>query len=264
MVTQPSHSLESCLPEGQVVDRNWLKVKGFDRPRIDFYLRSGALQAVARGAYRRPGPPLKWEHVVYSLQALGYAVHVGGRSALELMGLAHYLPMGEGRRIALYGVSRWPAWVEDLVAKYRLERHNPKLFAVPPAEAVTSRPFGHWDWPIRYATPELAFLELLAEVETVTDFQVADELFAAAATLRPERVRSLLLACTHIKAKRLFLWFSVRHQHPWFSVLDTGGVELGRSKRMIIRGGILDRKFLITVPRDMAGDMADGAGPDFF
>jgi hypothetical protein len=263
MDVQRRKSLESSLPEGQVVDRAWLKQRGFGRPRVDFYLRSGALQAVAHGAYRRPGPPLKWEHVLYSLQELGYPVHVGGRSALEAQGLAHYLPLG-GRTIALFGAGRWPGWVEQLAAEYRFERHNPKLFAQMPDGALTSRPFGHWDWPIRYACLELAFLELFAEIRTPTDYEVADKLFESAATLRPERVRSLLLACTHIKAKRLFLWFSARHQHPWSTVLDTEGVGLGRGKRMIIKGGVLDRCYQITVPRKMVGDVADGAGPGFF
>ena len=58
--------------------RAWLAVRGFKRPLVDYYLRSGALVPVARGAYRRPGPPLKWEHVVYSLQELGYASMWGG------------------------------------------------------------------------------------------------------------------------------------------------------------------------------------------
>ncbi|MFB6357802.1 MAG: AbiEi antitoxin N-terminal domain-containing protein [Thiohalorhabdaceae bacterium] len=83
-------SLANTLPEGQLVNRSWLKDRGFDRPRVDYYLRTGALEAVARGIYRKPGPPLKWEHVVYSLQQLGHDVHVGGRSALELQGMAHY------------------------------------------------------------------------------------------------------------------------------------------------------------------------------
>ena len=261
---QACKSLQSCLPEGQVVDRIWLKKRGFDRPRVDYYLRSGAIQAVARGAYRRPGPPLKWEHVVYSLQELGCPLHVGGRSALELVGLAHYLPLGGVRSIALYGISYLPTWVDQMAVTYRFTRHNPKLFKTLPEGALRSRPFGHWDWPIYYATVELAFLELFSEIQTPTDFEVADKLFEAATTLRPGHIRSLLLACTHIKAKRLFLWFSARHQHPWQAVLDTGGVNLGRGKRMIFKGGLLDRHFQITVPREMAGGMMDGSNPDFF
>ncbi|BAC92278.1 type IV toxin-antitoxin system AbiEi family antitoxin domain-containing protein [Gloeobacter violaceus] len=252
-------SLESCLPEGQVVDRAWLEARGFDRPRVDSYLRSEALQRVAQGAYRRPGPPLKWEHIVYSLQGLGYAVHVGGRSALELQGLAHYLPMRGVQRIALYG-DKVPTWLEKLDAPYRFEHHRPKLFAKIPEHAVTTRSFGHWDWPVRYSTPELALLELLAEVSDEADFQVADKFFESAATLRPDLIRALLLACTNVKAKRLFLWFAARHSHAWQQALDTQGVDLGSGKRMIVKGGAFDKCFEITVPREMA----DGAEQPFF
>ncbi len=262
MDLQPHNSLEFCLPDGQVVDRAWLKQQGFDRPRVDFFVRSGALKVVTRGAYRRPGPPLKWEHLVYSLQEMGYPVHVGGRSALEVQGMAHYLPLGGMRNISLYGMGRWPGWLKQMAEEYRLERHNPRLFAELPGVALTSRPFGHWDWPIRFATLELAFLESFAEIQTTTDFEVADKLFEAAATLRPELLRTILLACTHIKAKRLFLWFGARHRHPWHLVLQSTGVDLGSGKRMIIKGGVLNRDFQITVPRKM--EMTDDSGTDFF
>ncbi len=165
---------------------------------------------MTRGAYRRLGPPLKWEHLVYLFQELGNPVHVGGRSALEVQGMAHYLPLGGMPTISLYGVGRWPGWLAQIAKEYRLKRHNPRLFAELPGVALASRPFGHWDWPIRFATPELAFLELFAEIQITTDFEVADKLFEAAATLRPELIRTVLLACTHIKAKRLFLWFGAR------------------------------------------------------
>jgi hypothetical protein len=107
-------SLESQLPDGLLVDRAWLSARGFERPLVDYYLRSGALLPVARGAYRRPGPPLKWEHVVYSLQELGYEVHVGGRSALELQGFAHYLSMQGVKQIHLHGTDKLPGWVSKL------------------------------------------------------------------------------------------------------------------------------------------------------
>jgi hypothetical protein len=266
----PAKSLESSLPDGQIVDRTWLKKQGFSRPRVDSYLRSGALQAVARGAYRKPGPPLKWEHVVYSLQELGCPVHLGGRSALELAGMAHYLRLGDVQTISLYGTSHLPLWVDQVATDYRLEGHNPKLFSVLPQAVLVTRPFGHWDWLLRYASLELAFLELFAEIATATDFEVADKLFEAATTLRPELVRTLLLHCTNVKAKRLFLWFGERHQHPWQSVLNTSGIDLGSGKRMLIRGGVLDKRFHISVPRKMAdefeenGTEANGTDANFF
>jgi len=45
-------------------------------------------------------------------------------------------------------------------------------------------------------------------------------------------------------------------------VLNIEDVHLGRSKRMIVRSGVLGREFQITVPKDMAKN-ADGAGADF-
>lgn len=39
MATKPEPSLEQTLPEGQLVNRAWLKARGFNRPRVDYALR---------------------------------------------------------------------------------------------------------------------------------------------------------------------------------------------------------------------------------
>lgn len=247
-------SLAGTLPEGQLVDRTWLKARGFDRPRVDYFMRTGALEAVARGIYRRPGPPLKWQHVVYSLQELGHDVHVGGRSALELQGLAHYVAMQTRARIDLYSPAKLPSWLAKLEFPYQFVEHRLKLVEQVPEVGLTTVPFGHWDWPIRYATWELAFLELFAEVDSPGDFDYADKLCEGASVMRPWLIQKLLEACSNVKAKRLFLWFARRHNHPWFAKLDTRAVDLGRGKRMIVQGGALDSQYLITVPREMADD----------
>jgi len=252
MAPKSEKSLEQSLPEGQLVNRAWLLARGFNRPRVDYALRAGKLESVAHGVYRRPGPSLKWEHVVFSLNEMGCPVHVGGRSALELQGLAHYLPAGN-IRIHLYGTAKVPTWVARFQAPFRFEIHAQRLFDPRPEAAVHSKPFGSWDWPIPYSTPELAMLELLSGVRDVADFSAADKFFEAAVNLRPDLLKGLLRVCTQVKAKRLFLWFSDRHGHDWRQVLKTDGVDLGRGKRMLIRGGAYDATYQITVPREMAG-----------
>lgn len=77
MNTKAERSLEQTLPDGQLVNRAWLLAHGYNRPRVDYFLRANKLEAVNWGIYRRPGPPLKWEHIVYSLNEMGCAVHVG-------------------------------------------------------------------------------------------------------------------------------------------------------------------------------------------
>jgi len=260
-VTHPTtrDNLEHQLPDGLVVDRAWLADRGFERPLVDYYLRSGALVPVARGAYRRPGPPLKWEHLVYSLQELGYTAHVGGRSALELQGFAHYLSMQGVKLIHLYGVKKLPGWVSKLDAPYQLTLHKVRLFDEAVPESITTKSFGHWDWPLCYATPELALLEMASEVKQASNFELLDKLFESATTLRPQLLMKLLKSCHNVKAKRLFLWFAERHGFAWFERLDVNAVNLGSGKRVIQKGGAFDNKYQITIPREMV----DGSEQSF-
>ncbi len=62
--------------------------------------------------------------------------------------------------------------------------HRFKLFTDIPDKAITNFPFGHWDWPIPYASVELAILELLNEVKDEAGFLMADKYFETATTLR--------------------------------------------------------------------------------
>lgn len=257
--TVTKQPLASLLPEGQVVDRAWLADKGVKRPLVDYYLRSGALEPVARGAYRRPGPPLKWEHLVYSLRELGFPIHVGGRSALEQQGFGHYLAMQPKQIVQLYGVDKLPGWVAKVEAPCQFNLQRRALFEQVPMAALTTRPFGHWDWPVWLSTPELALLEVAAGVTNAAEFEVLDKLFEAATSLRPKLVMRLLETCRHIKAKRVFLWFADRHRFVWRERLDLECVDLGSGKRVVLKGGALDKLYLITVPRKMA----DGAGNAF-
>lgn len=251
MPSENIKNLEQCLPDGQLVNRAWLKERGFNRPRVDYALRAGKLVAPSHGIYRRPGPPLKWEHVVFSLNEMGYPVHVGGRSALELQGLSHYLPLGDTLRIGLYSTKKVPAWILNFTESFMFEIHNKKLFETFPEAGLVTRPFGSWDWPVPYSTPELALLELLADVKDAADFSIADKFFESAVNLRPGLLYELLTSCKQIKAKRLFLWFSDRHNHAWSNELETKGISLGRGKRMLIKHGAFDVIYQITVPIQM-------------
>ena len=94
--------------------------------------------------------------------------------------------------------------------------------------------------------------ELLSEVREAVDFRVADKIFESATTFRPELLQELLRACSQVKAKRLFLWFSDRHGHEWRKALKIDGINLGKGKRMLVKGGAFDPTYQITIPREMA------------
>jgi len=54
------------------------------------------------------------------------------------------------------------------------------LFSIDIPNALETKPFGHWDWLINYATPELALLEMCYGVKQEANFEVLDKLFEAA------------------------------------------------------------------------------------
>ena len=276
--------LPRLLPEGLVADAAWLTRMGYPSSLRGRYVASGWLQPVARGVFRRPlhrpgldlTVPLRWQHVVVSLQmVLERPIAVGGRTALELAGLAHYASGGGPREVHLYGDALAPGWLAKLPIETEFVFHNGrKLFrAEPISSALDSlkailagtdetdrtaihgslewRQFGDGDWPIVLSTPERAVLELLDELPDRETFHQADMLMEGVVSLGPERMGRLLRECRSVKVKRLLLWFAERHGHAWFERLDLDGVDLGSGKRMLVRGGRLDPKYRITVPGDL-------------
>lgn len=264
--------LHRNLPVGLVVDAAWLERHGYSRSLRSQYVKSGWLDQPGRGAYQRPPAflfenkrqSLLWQNVLVSLQTLlDKPVVLGGRTALELQGLAHFVSSRGPREVHVYSNEDLPGWVARLPADSRFVFHKAtKLFrsAIPAHSAhppktsrdtrntVLVQPWGPWNWPLVMSTPERAVLELLDEVPHHETFEQADKLIEGLHNLSPRRLRFLLLDCRSIKVKRLFLWFAERHNHPWLKRLDRAGIDLGSGKRMLVRGGKLDARFNITVP----------------
>jgi hypothetical protein len=77
--------------------------------------------------------PLRWDVVVLSLQQVMHkALHVGGRTAVELSGYAHYLKAGETSTVYLYGQGA-PSWLTALPSSARFELRPDRQFANPGA-----------------------------------------------------------------------------------------------------------------------------------
>ena len=119
---------------------------------------------------------------------------------------------------------------------------------------LRTRTWGQWQWPLIASTPERAVLELLDEIPDSESFHQVDVLVEGLRTLSPRRLQRLLEECRSVKVKRLLLWFAERHQLPWLSELNLEYIDLGAGKRSLVQNGKLDRKYQITVPKDMYGD----------
>ena len=264
------------VPPGFMVDTPWLKAQGIDPKSIHDYVARGWLERVVRGVYRRPLPEgvegageVSWEVVLLSLQRLmNYAVHLGGESALDLAGYAHYLSLGGTPRVQYHGDV--PSWLKRLPLRTKIVVRRRTLFGEDGigivdagSGAAGSGPMlDVWRWPIKASSPERAILEALDELPRDASFENLDKVFEGLTTLRPGRLMALLTSCRSVKVRRLFFVFAERHGHGWCKYLDTSKIDFGSGPRALVAGGRLHPVYRIYVPPDLVAGRRAGAGDD--
>lgn len=254
--------LQRTLPEGLLVDADWMERHGYSTSLRSQYVSAGWLVQPARGTFKRPLGELTWQRAVISLQTLlQRKLTVGGRTALDLHGFSHYLSASGPSTIHLYGTEAPPGWLGKLPLKEAFRFHRAQVLFKTLADAegfqtgtLRNLPTGT-DWPLTVSTPERALLELLDELPQRESFHQVDMLVEGLRTLSPRRLQTLLTDCRSIKVKRLFFWFADRHQHAWLSQIDRTTITLGTGKRMLVKGGRLDTKYLITIPEDLGASV---------
>ena len=269
--------LERSLPRGFVVDARWLEELGYSSSLRSQYVSGGWLEQPAPRVYRLPSSaPLTWQHVLLSLQAVLHVdLVVGGRTALELQGFAHYLSQTQ-KEVHLYGLKPPPTWLRNLELGVSFHYHNSLRLFPERSAALTSVNWnletrqvtsvadsdpnvtvinlgGPDEWPLAVSTPERAVLELMDELPKHESFHQVDMLMEGLSNLRPRWLQQLLSECRSVKVKRLFFFFADRHRHRWLKQLDKSKVDLGEGKRLLVRGGKLDRTYQITVPEALHG-----------
>jgi hypothetical protein len=244
-------------PKGTVATHPWLLQLGVSRQLARRYVASGWMERLGRGAFVRSGEAVDWPGALHALQSqLNLSVHAAGLTALSLKGMAHYLQLGAQEEVFLLGErrERLPAWFLNQSWDVRLRYHCPNLFAKAVAASFTRLERG--EFAVRISAPERAILEVLHLATTNEAIEHAVLLMGGLSTLRPRVVQDLLEACRSIKVKRLFLWGAEHTGHAWSKRLSTGNVNLGVGKRVLYRGGRLDRTHQITVPPlDASGDV---------
>ncbi len=271
---RPLNRLDRDLPDGILVDTGWLKRRGFSPQLLSHYVRVGWLNQPTRGVYRRPrGWPLTWMHVLASLRTyLQYPLALGGRTALELSGYGHFV--GKKKRLLhVYAPKPPPGWLlklkldarfayrndQRLFRTYGIATEFKKLVQATPDDPDSLSELSLYDFHvmdnlyIAMSTPERALLEMLDELPKHETFHQIDMLVQGLTSLSPHRLDLLLADCRSVKAKRLFFFFADRHGHAWLKQLKKEKYDLGKGKRMLVKGGKLDPTYEITVPEDLNG-----------
>ncbi|MBI4209598.1 MAG: type IV toxin-antitoxin system AbiEi family antitoxin [Deltaproteobacteria bacterium] len=231
-----------------VVTQPWLSKNGIYRQLADVYYRSGWLEKIGRGAFARVSDDVSWTGGLCAIQQqMGLPIHVGGKTALQRQGLAHFLPLKEGD-VTLFGAPcvKLPRWF--IMYNWGTDIHYVALRLFDPniRRGFTTEDLG--TYTITISSPERAIMEVLHFVPEDESFETARLLMEGLTTLRPKLVQTLLEKCRSVKVARLFMFLAEECKHEWVNQLDLNQVNFGKGKRVIVKGGRLDPIYNITVP----------------
>lgn len=243
-------------PQGVVFTSAWMLKKGYSFDLQKQYRRSNWFTSIGKGAMVRTGDKLTMQGALFSLQhQLLMNIHIGGKSALELYGKAHYLNMGK-QKIVLFGPCKemLPAWFVNYEGWKDSFTHIHTDFL--PVKIGMSA-YNYDSYEIRVSAPARAMLECL--FLTPKDQSIAEcaELMEGLTALHPQQVQHLLEECKSVKVKRLFLYLAERANHGWVKHLNIAKIDLGSGKRSIVSHGIYDKKYQITIPKELVSYESD-------
>jgi len=224
------------FPRNVVLTTALLKEHGFSTELLRAYKDSGWLESLGYGAVQFANQKVSYEGALYALQQyLHIHIHIGAKSALNLLGRAHYLELNQ-KTVSLFTCQnqKLPKWFCENEWDVKPLIYRTNLFK----NQIGTMPFGvSDDFEITISSPERAMLECFYLAPDTINLKECFELMEGLYDLRPDFVQKLLENCNSIKAKRLFLVFADKLNHPWFTRLNLSKIDIGRGKRSIQPGG---------------------------
>ena len=235
---------------GTVLLASWLDANGFSRDLQHRYLKSGWLESIGVGAFKRPNETVVWQGALYSLQKqANLPVYIGGPTALSMLGFSHYIRTG-AETVYLFSLlnTRLPAWFKQY--SWNEAVSHVKTSFLP--EGIGMDEYLETQFPLMMASAERAIFECLYLTPDSLDIMEVYQIMSGLVNLRPGLLQKLLEGCSSIKVKRLFLYMAKKANHQWFQFLDLSSVNLGQGARNIIRNGSYDSEFRITISKELA------------
>ena len=116
MSLENQYKINSLLREwqkGTVYLTSWLTHNGYSNQLLHRYKKSNWIEAVGSGAVKQFGDSITVEGALYALQQQsGSTIHLGGKTALALLGKSHYLEFAPKKKV-LFGATneKLPSWM---------------------------------------------------------------------------------------------------------------------------------------------------------
>ncbi|MBL0711086.1 MAG: type IV toxin-antitoxin system AbiEi family antitoxin domain-containing protein, partial [Colwellia sp.] len=189
----------------------YLNQHDISRSHVQNYVKSGWLEVVASGVYKKPNEIISWSSALSALQyQQTSSLYLSGLSSLAHQGLSHYLTIGnETVQLNSMKAIRSPKWLfsQHWQIEYKCSKVLDKVGQNDLIELTVNNQM------IKASIIELAALEVLEKVTDESSFVFASELFQGLTSLRPRKLQSLLERSPSVKVKRLLLFLAHYYQH---------------------------------------------------
>lgn len=236
-------------PKGTVALDPWIRKMGVYKQLKQKYIKSNWLHSIGHGAVVRTGDQVDWKGALYAIQdQLRLPIHIGGKTALEMQGGAHFLKLYE-TNVYLYSSHNQqpPSWFLNYHWGVQIHFSNSRFLKT--EQGIDK--IVYKDFELNISTMERAIFEMLYQVPENQSVEESFHIIEGMINLRPNLIQVLLESCTSVKVTRLFLCLSEKLNHSWFSRLDLSKCNLGHGNRSIVKNGVLDKKYKITLPRSL-------------
>jgi hypothetical protein len=244
------NKLMQMLPKGLVLLSPWLVSEGYSYELQQRYRTSGWLKSIGKGAMLRTGDSLVLSGAITTLQTqAGLNIHVGGRSALDQLGIAHYLQVNS-QETTLFadGKTSLPSWFTNNQWNTEIKLFRISLFK---DDNIGLMDYQDGEQTLKISNAVRAMMECLSLSPNHFPLSEAYELMEGLSTLRPVQVQTLLEQCKSVKVKRLFLYFAEKTGHAWFKYIDINQVDLGSGVRSLAGNGTFVAKYQLVLPEEL-------------
>ncbi len=240
------------LPQHTVATTKWLGKYGVGSDLLHRYKQSHWFTTIGYGAVARTGDKPTWAGAVYALQEqLKIPVHIGGKSAIGYQGHAHYLPLGK-EIVVLYCPYKTdiPKWFKSYDWQVNLKIKAISLFPACITDGIKKIEIERFQLSVSFL--ERAIIEIISDIPGNQSIDETFKIMESLNTLNPNTLQTLLEKCNSKKVKRIFLLLAEKANHQWFRRLKVEKIDIGSGNRVLYKGGTLNKKYKVTVPRNWA------------
>jgi hypothetical protein len=141
-----------------------------------------------------------------------------------------------------------PKWFLDADWDFNIIHKQTEFF--PNDLGLTS--FSEGSNTLNITSPERAILECLFLAPKYIDLVVCYQLFEGLVNLKPKLLTELLVACSSVQVKRLFLYMAEKAEYQWMNFVKTEQIKLGSGNCMLTKNGVYVSEYQLSIPKELA------------